>query len=243
MENGVNNNESRNKLTILLIIAIVLSIGAIALSSYAFFSYSHTGGNNTISTGKIKLKFTDSENNINIVNQFPISDNEAISMVSTDNEVVITDFTVTGYSTMNTPLKYKVSAVKGDDITNYNRMVDEHVKLYLVAEDNNKGSITIKNGYDIANTEDNIYGALASAGNNGTNVKDGGEIELAIGQLASDETTHNYTLRMWISDNVKISDTTTTYQYCASESECNDNRLVYKTMYYSLKIKVESLLD
>ena len=243
MEENNLEYESNKKIIILLVIAIILAISAISLTTYAFFSYYKVGEKNSISTGKIKLTFIDGENNINLTNQFPISDSDAYDMETVGSEVVLTDFTVTGYSTSKTPLQYEIHALKGDGETGKNRMVDEHVKLYLVAEDNGKGTITIQNGYDTANSETSTYGALASVGNGGVDTSENGEIYLAKGQVASDETTHKYTLRMWISDTVKISDTTTSYQYCASESECHGDRPVYSTMFYSLKIRVRSVMS
>lgn len=241
MENNVK--VKTNKLTIILIgISILLTLSAIMLTTYAFFNYTRTGAPNIIKTGKINLKFTDGDNSLFITNQFPIPDNEAYNMKSNGEEVVITDFTVSGFSSSTSlPLKYKVTALKGNNEEGMNRFKDSEVKLYLVGETNDKGSFTIENGYGTADAVTGKYGELASVGNSGIDTSNGGEILLATGQVDTEATTHEYTLRMWISDKVKISDTDSSYTYCASTSECNDTRNVYSTLYYSLRIKVESL--
>ena len=244
MENSNDIEKNNNKkMTIILIgITVLLTLSAVLLTTYAFFNYTRTGNPNVMKTGKIKLTFTEGENSLNLTNQFPIPDKEAYNVTSSGTEVTITDFTVSGIMSANTDvLKYKVTALKGDVEANKNRFNDEEVKLYLVAETNGLGSITFENGYGEAEATSGVYGALASDGNNGVSTEDGGEILLATGQIGKEETNHKYTLRMWISDKVKISDTDSTFAYCASEIECNDDRKVYSTMYYSLKLKVENI--
>lgn len=238
--NNVEINNNKQKI-IFLGITVVLVLISIFVTTYAFFNYTRTGDHNTIKTGKIYLNFSEGVNNLNLTNQFPVPDVEAYNQENNGEEVTITDFTVTGYSTSNEPLRYKVSVVKGDIDSTRNRFPDEHVKLYLVGETNGKGSLTIENGYGTSDATQGIYGALLSAGNNEIDTINNGEVLLATGEIAKEETTHNYTLRMWISDQVKISDTNSNYTYCASESECNDDRKIYSTMYYSLKVKVQNI--
>lgn len=242
MENDNIEMNNNKKMTIILIgITVLLTLSAVLVTTYAFFNYTRTGAPNIMKTGKIDLIFEDGENNLNLTNQFPITDIEAYDKETKGEEVTITDFTVTGYSTSSQPLKYKISAVKGNVESSKNRFPDNQVKLYLVGETDGKGSFTILNGYNTSDTTNGVYGALASVGNNGVDTKDNGEIQLATGEVAKEETTHTYTLRMWISDTVKISDTESDFAYCASVAECNDDRKIYSTMYYSLKIKVENI--
>lgn len=238
-----NVKDENNKKTFVLVgIAIFLTIVAVMMTTYAFFTYVRAGSDdNVITAGNIKLVFEESGNNINLTNQFPTPDNEAYNIESNGGEVAVTEFTVTGNADLPYILQYKISALKGDTESGMNRFPDNQVKLYLVGTSDGKGSISIQNGYDNANASTGIYGALASVGNNGTDTANNGEILLATGQVADVETVHSYTLRMWISDSVKISDTNSNYTYCASTSECNDNRNVYNTMYYSLKLKVENI--
>lgn len=238
-----DNIKMNNKKTVIALIgiSILLTLSTVLITTYAFFNYNRTGGINTIKTGKIYLNFDNSENNLLLVNRFPISDVEAYNYNSTEDGIPITDFTITGYSTASEPLGYRVSAIKGESDASKNRFPDEHVKIYLVGETNGRGSLTILNGFNTSDVTKGIYGALASVGNNGIDTNDKGEILLATGEVAKEETTHNYTLRMWISDAVKISDTESDFAYCASESACNDDRNVYSMMYYSLKLKVESI--
>lgn len=230
------------KTFMLLIIAIVLTITAVLMTTYAFFTYIRVGSDdNVITAGNIKLVFEESGNNINLTNQFPIPDNEAYNMISNGGEVTVTEFTVTGNADLPYNLQYRIFALKGEEMDAMNRFPDNHVKLYLVGETDGKGSISIYNNFDFSDESSGIYGALASVGNSGVDTSNNGEILLATGKVADVESVHSYTLRMWISDTVKISDTDSSYTYCASTFECNDDRKVYNTMYYSLKLRVENI--
>ena len=240
MENG-NVEINNKKMTIILIgSTVVLVLISVLLTTFAFFNYTRTGDPNVIKTGKLDLSFNEGVNSLNLTNQFPVPDNEAYNTVTNGSEVTITDFTVTGYSTMSPSLAYTVYAIKGTDESGKNRFPDEHVKLYLVGETNGHGTLNIENGYDTADATAGTYGALASVGNSGTDTANNGNILLATGTVGEENTEHSYTLRMWIDDDIKISDTDSSYTYCASALECNDTRKVYSTMYYSLKLKVES---
>jgi len=237
-----NNVELNKKQKIIFLgITVVLVLISIFITTYAFFSYTRTGDRNTIKTGKIYLNFSEGTNNLSLTNQFPIPDVEAYNQESSGEEVTITDFTVTGYSTSSEPLNYKVSVVKGEIDSSRNRFPDDQVKLYLIGETNGKGSLTIENGYGTNDATQGIYGELISVGNDGIDTIDNGEVIIATGQVGKEEATHNYTLRMWISDQVTISDTNSAYTYCASQIECNDDRKIYSTMYYSLKVKVQNI--
>lgn len=235
--------KSNNKVMFLILcITLILTIVGVLVTTYAFFNYTRTGEANKINTGNIKLTLNDTDNNINLTNQFPIADNEAYNTTSNGMEVVITEFIITGFNTSKTnTLQYVVKAIKGEVDDSKSRFKDSEVKLYLDVNNNGKGTINVLNGYNTKDTANGIYGALASEGNDGIDTSNDGEITLAQGQVAKEETTHKYTLRLWISDKVNISDTESSYTYCATESECLDDRDVYSNLYYSLKIKVENL--
>lgn len=238
-----NNNEVKNKKLLFILIGgiVLLLIPIIFFSSYAFFSYIKEGTSNTINTGKVYLNLDDKNNSIYLSNRFPISDSEAYNMSSDGEDITFTEFTVTGYYTGNEKLKYKLSAVKGEETVSMTRFPDEHVKIYLSGKTNEFGSFTIENGFDTEDSNQGIYGTLGSNGNSGVDTSEGGEILLATGEVDSEETVHTYKLKMWITDSINISDTESSYTYCASERACNDDRNVYAKMYYSLKLKVESM--
>ena len=238
-------NEQKVKKLILTITMVVLLILAVTLTTYAFFTYYRSGAkNNQLITGRIRLVFEDGENNINLTNQFPIADDEAILLKNSSNDVAITNFTISGYAGSSVALYYQIHALMGQEMTGYNRMPDNHIKLYLTYETNatdttDAGLVEVQNGYDTADEATGTYGALASVGRE-KDTSEGGQILLALGQVGVDDSVHSYTLRMWISDDVTISDTDSTKTYCASEEECNDSRLIFSTMYYSIKLKVEN---
>ena len=237
----INNNEVKSKKILFMIIIGVVLVSLIFLSSYAFFSYIRESNDNVVSAGKIHLNFEENGDNILLINRFPMPDSEAYNMIANEGEVTNIEFNVTGYYTGGGTLGYKVSAVKGETVTDMNRFPDEHVKLFLTGKTNDFGSFTIQNGFDTEDGTNGKYGALASNGNSGVDTNNGGEIILATGQVAEEESIHTYNMKMWIDNNIKISDTESTYTYCASERECIDDRLVYSKMYYTLKLKVENI--
>lgn len=231
---------SNQKSVLVIIVSVILTLVVTMIMTYAIFSFLGIETTNNINTGKVNLQFTEGENNLNLTNQFPISDIDAYNIVSTGEDVAVGDFSITGNITLAEGLSYQITAIKGNEILGKNRFPDNQVKLYLVGTTNGNGTISIQNGFNTANAGEETYGALASAGNSGTDTKNGGEILLATGQVFEDAAVHNYTLRMWLSDAIRISDTTTTAPYCASVSECVNDRPIYSTMYYSIKLKVIS---
>ena len=234
----MDDREKMTKRIIFAVVAIALLLITVTFSTYAFFNYYRTGAkNNQLITGRIKLLFQDGVNNINLTNQFPIPDYEAVEMTNSGQEIAMTTFTVSGYAGGAIDLLYRVYAIEGEAVAGRNRMSDEHIKLYLT-ETHDLGTAIIGNGFGTA--EDGWYGALASDGRGDTDTADGGEILMIQGQVGTEETTHNYTMRMWISDEVTISDTDEYATYCASEEECLGDRPVFSTMYYSLKLRVEN---
>lgn len=238
----MENKENTSKKIILSVVAIAVLLIMVTFTSFAFFNYYRTGAkNNSIVTGRIKLEFiTDDTNNINLTNQFPISDVEAIARTSADTEIVETQFKVTGYAGGSVSLEYSLSALAGDAVTGRKRMPDNHIKLYL-QETHDAGTVTIANGFGTADATTKTYGAKASAGRGSTDTSSNGVIKLAEGSVGTTDTTHTYTLRMWISGDVTISDTDTTKDYCASTTQCSGDRNIFSTMYYSLKLRVENL--
>lgn len=244
MEHKESNDQNVKKI-ILSVVVVFLLILAVTLTTYAFFTYSRTGEkNNQLVTGRIRLVFEDGENNINLTNQFPTADADAVLFTSSGSDVAVTNFTVSGYAGSSVRLYYQVHALMGETVTGRNRMPDEHIKLYLTVDTNtadgaDTGLAEIQNGYDAADATAGTYGALASVGRE-TDTSNGGEILLALGQVGVDNSEHSYTLRMWISDDVTISDTDSTKTYCASDDECNDSRPIFSSMYYSIKLRVEN---
>lgn len=242
MENK-KENVNQNKKVILAIIAIVMLLSVLLTTTYAFFTYTKAGQkNNLLVTGSIKLQFTEGTNNINLTNQFPMTDEEAMGYTPKDGESAITEFTVGGHAGANTSLSYKVSAIKGDAESGRVRMPDEHIKLYLTAVNTNSvGEYEINPVFGQGDDATKTYGGLISAGGADTDTKDGGVITLATGTVGTAETLHSYTLRMWISDTVTISDTDAVATYCASETECETTgKNIFSKMYYSLRLKVEN---
>ncbi len=252
------------KQILLSVIGIGILITAVVGVSFAFFTYSKVGEtNNVITTGNIVFSFNDAENNIVIENQFPKSASEANTEPTKPFVFSISGNVPVGTDSIN----YEVYAIKGDEpesikeLANENkpktRFQDSDIKLYLTGRDEKDEYLTGEDKITIEDTYSHIESG-GEAGNSTTGFK------IASGTIPNDgvEHKHIYTLTMWVSDKVTISDTDYSKTYRASSKEenpknvppkCNDNqtedksclknetednRAVYSDLYYSLKIKV-----
>ena len=65
---------SRNKLKILLVIAIVVTLITGLSTTYAFFIYRVEGSNVSLETGDIKIAFANGKNYFNVEDSYPVSD-------------------------------------------------------------------------------------------------------------------------------------------------------------------------
>ena len=150
------------------------------------------------------------------------------------------------------------------------RFPDNQIKIYLETNNSETTNSTIypnggitTNVYTGTGTFDQVewgeYGTLASGlldscaledPNDDTSdiictqTNDGGRIKLAEGYAEGGaEINHYYTMHMWISGNVTLSDVNPSADYCASYTSCmyttgSSQKKIFSDMYYSLKIQV-----
>lgn len=227
---GDDMKEEQKKI-ILSVVGILVLLVAIFGITYAFFQYVKIGSkNNTITSGKLFIEYTEGTSYINITDVYPIPDTQALQSGT------LFKFSVSGYIEGSNTLAYDVYAVQGDAYSGRNRLKDNEIKIKLTGANSKGGStgITIDHGYD------GLYGAIVGA-DGSLKVQAGDysdDLHLASGIITSNDSSvtevHSYELKMWISDSiVHIGDTTgvegniKTYSY-------ED----YETLYYSMKINV-----
>ena len=207
---------------IFAIISIAILVIAVVGVSFAFFSYSKTGTtNNVIETGQIYMYFNNSST-ISLSDQFPMKNNEATSGLTGENQSMT--FTVTGYSSGSSSISYTVYAIKPDGATTTGRFPNDQISVFLSQASSNKGQ-TITSS--ILNTPTHVNDAV----DNGTGwaIASG---TIAAGTQNGSEQVDTYTLKMFVNDTVRISDTDTsvtwngssrTTNYCASQRVMNNN--------------------
>ena len=197
--------------------AIIFSIGFVLIVigvSYAFFTYSRTGlYTHEIEGGKMGVIYNETTgNNVTLENAFPLTDEEALT------RGVEFEWTVTGFNESPKTIYYAIEMEYGNTIDSKTRFSDTDIKLSLY-ENNN---LIFENEiYDNLNKQDIYYGSFPS------------------GTSADKPTVNNYKIRLWINDNVMITDTTNTVD--------TTNKHVYSTAefekkYASFKINVRANL-
>lgn len=196
---------------------IVFSIGFVLIVigvSYAFFTYNKTGlYTHKIEGGKMGVIYNETTgNNVTLENAFPLTDEEALT------RGVEFEWTVTGFNESPKTIYYAIEMEYGNTIDSKTRFSDTDIKLSLY-ENNN---LIFENEiYDNLNKQDIYYGSFPS------------------GTSADKPTVNNYKIRLWINDNVMITDTTNTVDTA--------NKHVYSTAefekkYASFKINVRANL-
>ncbi len=227
--------KNRSKQTVFIIVGLVLLIVTVFSVSFAFFSYAKNGTtNNVIKTGKVDFTYSN-ESALSLSNQFP---QDAASAIATASKF---KFTVKANipSTVGA-VTYKVYGIKGDtskESQGFTRMADGDISLHLTTTAG--AAVTLESPY-----KDTNGGAIAGSSETG--------FLLATSTIQPGQNvTHEYELQMWVNDTVKISDSESDADYCASAdsaategkddgSTCVSKKPVYSKTYYSLKVKVEA---
>lgn len=208
--------ENNSKQALLSIVGIAILVIAVVGVSFAFFTYSKEGGaDNVITTGSIVFSYNEPTADLVLENQFP---QDALGSNSTF------DFSVSGnIPATATAVNYTVTAIKGSVPTDYeetDRFNDSDIRIQLNAS-----------GATVAGS----YGTGAAPSNSATG------FTIATGTISNTgvQISHSFSLGMWVSNTVTISDTDTTATYRASaDTSGTDTRRVYSELFYSLKIKV-----
>ena len=140
-------------LTIGLVLVLVLMIVGI---SYAAFKFTGTGKKeNTITTGAITMKYTESTNTISMNNALPTTD--ATGKVRlTEGEYF--DFTLSGTIKGSENINWEIAA---EDVTTGTKKIDgKYIKLYLTSldENNNEKEVMEPKVYTTESTENTYTG-------------------------------------------------------------------------------------
>ena len=193
-----------NKKKIILSVLVALLLLAIGVT-YAFFTYEN-GTKSEIVTGQIYMNYEETST-ISLTGVFPETKAQALAR---NDENGVFEFTITGRNTSNQPVYYEIDLLEGGLITGATeqstKILPEHVRIYLERD----GEVLIdgKKYNDWDNRRVFVETIPANQENN---------IE------------HNYVLRMWIDENVTISDTNLDADYTTGE---------WNGSYASLQVRV-----
>ena len=193
------------KKSLVLVIAIMLVMFTMGVT-YAFFTYSRTSaGNNQIITGDIYLFFNEGSDTIGISNALPMSDTAGKAQTSNFQ------FTVTGKNQSDEDIDYDVMFIEGASQTG-TRLSSEFIKVYMTKTENeNTTTIIDSQTYSDWNYR-RVYSSKIPANTNS-------------------EISHVYNLKIWISEDIWVSDTDAGADYNTTE---------FSQGYQSLKIAVDA---
>jgi len=195
----------KNKKPILITSVVVLLLLVIVGVTYAFFTY-ESGTKSDIVTGQIYMNYEETST-ISLTGVFPETKAQALARA---DENGVFEFTITGRNTSKYPVYYEIDLLEGGVMTGKTeqstKILPEHVRIYLERD----GEILVDGmTYKDWNNR-RIYTDIVPA-NQASNIE------------------HKYTLRMWIDENVIISDTDTSADYTTTE---------WNDAYASLKVRV-----
>ena len=193
--------KKRNLILGLVLVLLLLVVGV----TYAFFTY-ESGTKSDIVTGQIYMNYEETST-ISLTGVFPETKAQALSR---NDENGVFEFTITGRNTSKYPVYYEIDLLDGGVMTGKTeqstKILPEHVMIYL-----EKDGVPVIEGKTYADWNNKpIYVETVPAGTT-SNIE------------------HKYTLRMWIDENVTISDTDPNADYTTSE---------WNDAYTSLKIRV-----
>ena len=210
-------DKNNSKQVLVSIIGIVLLVIAVVGVSFAFFSYSRTGtSNNVITTGQIFMAFED-VNNINLTNQFPTLDEDAV-IKGANSDVEKMDFTVTGYYSAATGgINYTIYAIDGDAVGGRtNRLKDSEINVKLTP----KSTTTLLTNVAGPTTASGSGNAVAvSSLTTDTNGKILATGKIQPGTTSSAPQTDSFELIMYVNDTVRISDTDLNVKFTGAHTE------------------------
>ena len=196
----------RNVKRIIVGICMVLVIALIGIS-FAFFEYYKVGGNQKMTAGQIFLVFNENGPSIKAPNIFPQTKEEA--RLRTDN---IVNFVVSGINTNEeNDIYYEIMLNEGDPEPGMTRFNPKDIVFDLIEIDEvgNKKTVVDAMSYSDFN-EKRIW-------------------VNTINRETKNTITRTYSLRMWLSEDVIISD---------SSSDASYPTDVYANSYASIKIAV-----
>ena len=147
------NNKKQLLLSIGLVLILVLMIVGI---SYAAFKFTGLGKReNTITTGAITMKYTETTNTISMNNALPTTDATGKVRLTAGEYF---DFTLSGTIKGSENINWEIAA---EDVTTSSRKIDgKYIKLYLTSldENNNETEVMAPTVYTAESTENTYTG-------------------------------------------------------------------------------------
>ena len=184
-----------------IVVLLLLVVGV----TYAFFTY-ESGTKSDIVTGQIYMNYEETST-ISLTGVFPETKEQALAR---QDENGVFEFTITGRNTSKYPVYYEIDLLEGGVMTGKTetstKILPEHVMIYL-----EKDGIPVIEGETYADFNNRRIYTDNIPANQTSNIE------------------HKYTLRMWIDENVTISDTNPDANYTTSE---------WNDAYTSLKVRV-----
>lgn len=132
------DNSKQSKQILLSVIGVAILVVAVVGVSFAFFNYTTTGAQNTVSTGKIKFTSTQSGDGVSLTNKFPITTATYNSQSSGTYNSATMDFarivvTINGETTYAQGLDFRVTAKDVNFNANGNNAVSLPVNVVVTA--------------------------------------------------------------------------------------------------------------
>ena len=197
-----------DKLSIKAVVFILIGLVIVTFgATFAFFTYTRTSEqNNKLVTGEVYMHYNEGTDQISLEKSFPESATSARER--TDNKI---SFTIDGKNTTtNNDIYYEIMLTYGDEIDGKTRLKDDDLRFDLI-ETINGESETVLSGMSYS--------------------------DLSIKRIWVNTIEHNtlseveisYELRMWVGEDVLISDTDPNADYTTD---------VYKNSYASVKVEI-----
>ena len=195
---------------IMVVIVLIITLGI----GYAIFNYNKTGISNKIIAGTLYLTLNEGNDSISLENVFPESKEEARAK---DNNTIT--FTLKGKNTSpDKAINYEIILNNGDDSTNPEKeryqTKDLVFDLVEIGKNNEETMILDAVSYETLENQ-KIW------------------ID-KVDENTNDEIERTYQLRMWVSEDVVISDSDPNADYTTDE---------YKNLYANVKVAVEGDLQ
>ncbi len=175
--------KNKRKEIIIIGVLVLLMIVIIVGTSYAAFRYGGVGETeNSITSGAITMKYTETSNGITLNGALPTTDKTGTVRLTPGEHF---DFNISSTITGNTNINYEISAKKEDG----NTIDGKYIKLYLTKlnEDGTEEALMVPEVYSEETTSNNYTGRPAN------------EMSLYTSSMNSSES-NNYRLRMYVDE-------------------------------------------
>ena len=174
----------KKKENIIIVVVLIVMVIAIVGVSYAAFNYSRTGSINSITTGAITMKYTETSNTISLTGALPTTDKTGMVRL---NPGEYFDFSISSEITGDVNINYEISA---KDITDgsANKIDGKYIKLYLTKlNGDSEEALMVPEVYNEETSENTYTGRPAN------------EMSLYTSSMNSSES-NNYRLRMYVDE-------------------------------------------